>query len=144
MAPAVSPSHVRESSDPIAPRRDYSECLRQRRLVIGLQYVLKYIMNGVLHGTHTEIKNPCTPAIQKDDATKVPVPGDKQPVLFLSCFEQLFVCGSRQTEIGGTHDIVSQVGQVSGCRCVNVLIEQKPQTGAARKRISSAPTKAIA
>ena len=102
-------------------------------------------MNGMLHcGLHTEIQNPCAVTIQKHDATKVPIPSDEQPVLFLSRFEQFFIRGPRQTDVGRAQDIVSQASQVSGCGCVYVLVKQKPQTGAARRRISSAPTRAIA
>ena len=62
----------------------------------------------------------------------------------ISCFEQFLVRGSRQTDVSGALDIVPQASQVPGRGGIDVLVEQKPQTGAARKRISSAPTKAIA
>ena len=102
-------------------------------------------MNGMLHcGHHAEIENPCALAIQKDDATKVAVPGDEQPALFLSRFEQFLIRGSRQTDISGALNIVPQASQVQGSGCVDILVEQEPQTDAARRRISSSLTRAIA
>ena len=102
-------------------------------------------MNRMLHcGHHTEIENPCALALQKDDATKVAVTGDEQPALFLSRFEQLLIRGSRQADVSGALNIVAQASQVPGSGGVDILVEQKPQTGAARRRISSAPTRAIA
>ena len=112
---------------------------------MGLQHLIEHIMNGALRGgRHAQIDDPCTEAIQEDDATEVPVSGYKQPVPPLRYLEQFFVRGSRETEISGANDVVPRVQQMPGGRCVDVLVEQELQTDAARKRISSAPTKAIA
>lgn len=64
---------------------------------------------------------------------------------FTAGFQQLFVSSSGEAEFRCSDDVVPQVNQMAGCGDVDVLIEEKPhQAGAARRRMSSAPTKAMA
>jgi len=139
------PLPARQDSDSIAARCDCNEGLHQDRLLVGSEYVGKHLVHGTLpRGFRAEVQNPSAPAIEKYNTTKVAVASDEQPTQFLSCFEQFFVRGPRQTDVGSAQDIVSQAGQVTCCGCVYVLIEQKSQTGATRGCTSSAPTRAIA
>ena len=122
-----------------------NECPRQRLLTVSSQCVVEFAVNGVLRFRHhTEIEHRCRLPIQKNNTAEIPIPGDEKAPLLPSDVEQLFVGGSRQTEISGANNVMPHISQVSGGGRVDVLVQQKSQTDAVRKRMSSAPTKAIA
>ena len=82
---------------------------------------------------------------QEYDAAEIPVSSDEHSAFLLRGFQQLFVSSSGEAEFRCSNDVVPQVNQMAGGGGVDVLVEKKPhQAGAARRRMSSAPIKAMA
>ena len=130
----------------MATRLYDDECLGQFGFTAGFQHLRQFLVSRVLRGRlHTQIQNGVPLLAQEHDAAEVPVSSDEQSAFLLRGFQQLFVSGSGEAEFRCSDYVLSQVNQKAGGGGVDVLVEEKPhQAGAARRRMSSAPTKAMA